>query len=396
MPKKTIVHADVSGKRVLMRVDFNVPFDEGGNITDQRRIDAVLPTIQSVLSRQGRLILISHLGRPAGKPNPALSLEPIARRCGKLLDKDVRFASDCVGESAESVTASLADGGCAVLENTRFHASEEANDEEFSERLAALGDIYCNDAFGCAHRKHASTYGAPAKMAGKPRVIGLLIERELAFLQEAISAPKRPFVAIVGGKKVSDKIVVIRRLLDLCDHVLIGGAMAYTFDLARGVAVGASLVEKDKVDLARSLIQDYPEKLRLPVDSVASTEIADDAETVTTDHGIPDGLMGLDIGPRTRNTYGDLISTAKTILWNGPMGVFEKRPFADGTFEISRTVADATKKGATSIIGGGDSAAAIEAGGFADAMTHISTGGGASLELLEGKPFDCLEILDDA
>ena len=395
MAKKTIDGVDVSAKRVLMRVDFNVPLDDDGKITDDRRIAAALPTIRSVLERGGRLVLMSHLGRPKGKANPATSLRPAAIRLGELLGAEVAFAEDCIGPAAVDAAGALADGQCLLLENTRFHAGEEKNDPGMSARLAELGDVYCNDAFGTAHRKHASTYGAAAAMAGKPRVIGFLMRKELQFLREKIASPDRPFIAILGGKKVSDKIPVIERLLEICDTVLIGGAMSYTFFLARGQTVGNSLVEEDKVELAKSLLARAGDKLRLPVDTVVAKELSDDAATRIVEGNVPDGLEGLDIGPKTREAYQEIVLGAGTIVWNGPMGVFEKKPFAGGTEAVAKAVAEATRTGAVSIIGGGDSAAAVEMLGLADDMTHISTGGGASLELLEGRQFECLDILDE-
>jgi len=394
MPNKTVNDVDVKGKRVLMRVDFNVPI-ENGAITDDRRIAQALPTIKSVIERGGRLILMSHLGRPKGGPDPKYSLKPAASRLGELLSKPVSFADDCIGPAVEKLARDLKDGDVLLLENLRFHPEEEKNDPNFARQFASLGDIYINDAFGTAHREHASTFGAPQAMQGKPRVIGFLIEKELKFLGDALHNPARPFVAILGGAKVSDKIKVIENLLQKGDALLIGGAMANTFLLAQGKRVGKSMVERDKAELAASLLARASGKLKLPVDSVVATEISDDADTTVVEGDIPDDEQALDIGPATCKLFSDEIRKARTIVWNGPMGVFEKEPFADGTQEIAEAVAAATEKnGATSIIGGGDSAAAIEQFGLADKVTHVSTGGGASLEFLEKGHFTTLDILD--
>ena len=393
MAKKTVADVDVKGKRVLMRVDFNVPVEDG-KISDDRRIVQALPTIKDVIQRGGRLILMSHLGRPKKGPEPKFSLKPTVDRLSQLLGKPVQFASDCIGPEVEKQVNSLKDGEVLVLENVRFHPQEEKNDPQFSQQLAKLGDVYVNDAFGTAHREHGSTFGAAQVLAGKPRVIGYLIQKELKFLGEAISHPKRPFVAILGGAKVSDKIEVIKQLLGKADTVLIGGAMAYTFFLAQGKSVGKSLVEKDKVELAASLLKEAGGKIKLPVDTVISDKMSDDAQTQIVEGNIPDHLEGFDIGPKTRKLYADEIAKAKTVVWNGPMGVFEKKPFAAGTKDVAQAVADATAKGAITIIGGGDSAAAIEQMGLAEKVSHVSTGGGASLEFLEKGHFSTLDILD--
>jgi phosphoglycerate kinase len=394
MAKKTVADVDVKGKRVLMRVDFNVPVEDG-KITDDRRIVQALPTIKDVLNRGGRLILMSHLGRPKKGPEPKFSLKPTVDRLSQLLGgKTVQFASDSIGPEVEKQANALKDGEVLVLENVRFHPQEEKNDPQFSQQLARLGDVYVNDAFGTAHREHGSTFGAAQILAGKPRVIGYLIQKELKFLGEAISNPKRPFVAILGGAKVSDKIEVIKQLLGKADQVLIGGAMAYTFFLAQGKTVGKSLVEKDKVELAASLLQQAGGKIKLPVDTVISDKMTDDAVTKVVEGNIPDDMEGFDIGPKTRAMYAAEIAKAKTVVWNGPMGVFEKKPFAAGTQQVAQAVADATSKGAVTIIGGGDSAAAIEQMGLADKVSHVSTGGGASLEFLEKGHFSTLDILD--
>lgn len=394
MPRKTIADVDVKGKRVLMRVDFNVPLD-GATITDDRRIAQALPTIKNVLDRGGRLILMSHLGRPKGGPEPKYSLKPCADRLSQLLGKPVAFVADCIGPDADRTARGLADGQVALLENLRFHKEEEKNDPNFARQLAQLGDIYVNDAFGTAHREHASTFGAPQAMQGRPRVIGFLIQKELKFLGDAVKSPRRPFVAILGGAKVSDKINVIEQLLGKADTVLVGGAMAYTFFLAQGKQVGKSLVESDKVELARGLLAKAGNKLRLPVDSVVAESIDSEDTTVADDNDIPPDQAGFDIGPTTCRLYRDAILGAGTVVWNGPMGVFEKEPFADGTQSIAEAVAQATQKnGAISIIGGGDSAAALEQMHLADKVSHVSTGGGASLEFLENGQFSTLDILD--
>ena len=393
MAKKTVADVNVKGKRVLMRVDFNVPV-EGETITDDRRIVQALPTIKDVINRGGRLILVSHLGRPKKGPEAKFSLKPVAKRLGELLGKPVQFASDSIGPEVEKQAANLKDGDVLLLENVRFHPEEEKNDPAFARQLARLGDVYVNDAFGTAHREHGSTFGAAQVLAGKPRVIGYLIQKELKFLGDAISSPKRPFVAILGGAKVSDKIEVIKQLLGKADTVLIGGAMAYTFFLAQGKSVGKSLVERDKVELAKQLLAQAGGKIKLPVDTVISDKMTDDAQTRVVEGNIPEEMEGFDIGPKTRKLYADEIAKAKTVVWNGPMGVFEKKPFAEGTRAVAQAVADATSKGAVTIIGGGDSAAAVEQMGLADKVSHVSTGGGASLEFLEKGHFSTLDILD--
>lgn len=394
MATKTVKDVDVKGKRVLMRVDFNVPVEDG-KITDDRRIAQALPTIKDVVGRGGRLILMSHLGRPKKGPEAKFSMKPCVERLSTLLGKPVQFANDCIGPEVEKQANALKDGDVLLLENLRFHPEEEKNDPQFAASLAKLGDVYVNDAFGTAHREHGSTFGAAQQLAGKPRVIGFLIQKELKFLGEAISSPKRPFVAIMGGAKVSDKIEVINQLLSKADKLLIGGAMAYTFFLAQGKKVGKSLVEKDKVDLAKELLAKAGGKIVLPIDNVISDKMTDDAQTQIVEGDIPDDREGFDIGPKTRKLYADEIAKAKTVIWNGPMGVFEKKPFAEGTRAVAQAVADATQKsGAVTIIGGGDSAAAVEQMHLSDKVSHVSTGGGASLEFLEAGHFSTLDILD--
>lgn len=393
MASKTVADVDVKGKRVLMRVDFNVPV-EAGQISDDRRITQALPTIKSVIERGGRLILMSHLGRPKGGPEAKYSLKPTVDRLSQLLGKPVAFTSDCIGAEAETAVANLKDGEVLILENLRFHKEEEKNDPNFARQLAKYGDVYVNDAFGTAHREHASTFGAAQALQGKPRVIGFLIQKELKFLGEAVSNPKRPFVAILGGAKVSDKIQVIENLLGKADTLLIGGAMAYTFFLAQGKTVGKSLVEPDQVELANSLLAKAGGKLKLPVDTVVAPSIDSEDTDVAEGGNIPEDQSGFDIGPATCNIYREIILSAGTIIWNGPMGVFEKEPFEDGTQTIAEAVAEATGRGAITVIGGGDSAAAIEQMGLSAKVSHVSTGGGASLEFLENGHFSTLDILD--
>ncbi len=391
MAKKTIRDVEVSDKSILMRVDFNVPL-ENGHITDDRRIVEALPTIRSVLERRGRLILMSHLGRPKGH-DPNLSLRPVAERLSHLLGQPVVFVPQVVGPEVQLQVQQLKPGEVLLLENLRFHPGESAGDEQFASQLAALGDIYCNDAFGTCHRSDASMVAVPRSMRGKPRVVGLLVEKEIRYLGELLQNPERPFVAVLGGKKVSDKIGVIQRLLSICDHVLIGGAMAFTFFAAQGGKVGNSPVEQDKLDLARRLIADGQNKLRLPQDTHCGDDFRSDCNKVIVAAGqIPDGYQGLDIGPETAKRYSELIRHAKTVVWNGPMGVFEMPPFDGGTRAIAVALAESH---AITIVGGGDTAAAIEKFGLANRVTHVSTGGGASLEMLEGKPFPALNEIDD-
>ena len=394
MAKQTIADVDVSGQTVLMRVDFNVPLDDAGAITDDRRIQMALPSIKSVLDRGGKLVLMSHLGRPKGEPDAKYSLKPAADRLGELVDGTVHFAQDTVGDDAAAKLGQLQAGDALVLENVRFNAGEKAGDADFAGKLAAMADVYCNDAFGTCHRTDASMVAVPEAMAGKPRVVGFLVAKEIQYLTDAIANPERPFVAILGGAKVSDKIQVIDNLLGICDKVLIGGAMAYTFSLAQGGSVGGSLVEKDKVDLAKSLIEKGGEKLVLPIDTHCGDDFSGDCNKQVVDAGqIPDGWEGFDIGPKTAEMYAQILKDAKTVVWNGPMGVFEMPPFDEGTKRVAQAIADSD---ATSIIGGGDSAAAVQQLGFADQVSHVSTGGGASLAMLEGQSFAAVELLDNA
>tara|TARA_A100001391_G_scaffold91956_1_gene60704 strand:+ start:1590 stop:2783 length:1194 start_codon:yes stop_codon:yes gene_type:complete len=397
MAKKTIDQTEVAGKTVLMRVDFNVPLNEQNEITDDRRIRMALPSIRSVVDRGGRVILMSHLGRPTGGAgDEKFSLAPAATRLGELLGSPVHFASDTVGEDAHAKAAELKAGEVLVVENLRFNPGEKKGDAEFAGKLAAMADVYCNDAFGTCHREDASMVAVPQAMAGKPRVVGHLVAKEIQYLADAISNPARPFVAILGGAKVSDKINVINNLMGICDAILIGGAMAYTFSLAQGGQVGDSLVEKDKVDLAKELLAKSNGKLHLPVDTHCGDDFGNIAgcnKKVVPAGQIPDGMEGLDIGPETAKKYAEIIKDAKTVVWNGPMGVFEKPPMDAGTRAVAEAVADSD---AISIIGGGDGAAAVEQLGFADRVSHVSTGGGASLAMLEGKAFTAVDLLDEA
>ncbi|MBL6830888.1 MAG: phosphoglycerate kinase [Pirellulales bacterium] len=401
MAKKTVADIDVSGKTVLVRVDFNVPQDDTGAITDDRRIRTAVPTIAKILEGGGRVVLMSHLGRPGGKGfEEAFSLAPVAHKLAELLGRPVTLAGDTGGSDSQAKAAALGEGGVLLLENVRFNKGEKKGDDaDYIAGVAGLADIYVNDAFGTCHRTEASMYGIPKamKQAGKPAVVGFLVEKEIRYLADAIASPQRPFVAIIGGKKVSDKIQVINNLLSVCDSVLIGGAMAYTFSLAKGGKTGKSLVESDKVDLAKELLAKGGEKLVLPTDTHCADDFSSDAAKQVVAAGeIPDDFEGLDIGPETAVRYGEIIRAAKTIVWNGPMGVFEMPPFDAGTKAVADAVADATADGAVTIIGGGDSAAAVEQLGYSEKVSHVSTGGGASLEMLEGKSFDSVDLLDDA
>jgi phosphoglycerate kinase len=390
--KLSIADLDVAEKRVFMRVDFNVPI-ENGRITDDQRITASLPSIQFVISKGGRLILASHLGRPKGKPEPKYSLKPVASRLGELLGRPVQFAPDCVGPEVEAMVAKLSPGGVLLLENLRFHAEEEKNDPAFAKQLAALCDVYVNDAFGTAHRAHASTAGITSYV--KLAAAGVLMQKELEALGHALTKAEKPYVAIVGGAKISDKIELIENFVNIANTILIGGAMAYTFLRAKGIETGKSLVEADKIDLAKELLSKASSKnvsLDLPVDHVVAPGLDSTDTRVTPVAQTPPDRMGLDIGPDTIRTYSAIILKAKTIVWNGPMGVFEKPQFAEGTFAIARAVADST---AFSIVGGGDSAAAVAQSGVESKITHISTGGGAALEFLSGRKLPGVEVLTD-
>ena len=400
MPKLSIRDLPLNEHRVFMRVDFNVPLDEHGRVTDDTRIRETLPTIEYALRHGARLILASHLGRPKGKPNPNMSLKPVAERLRMMLDKElassenVGFCPDCVGPEAEEMAGKLERGQTLLLENLRFHAEEEANDEKFSKQLAKLAHYYVNDAFGTAHRAHASTVGI-TKFVQKSAA-GLLMQKELEYLGRAMEHPEKPFVAILGGAKVSDKIGVIESLLKKVDTLIVGGAMAYTFLKAQGVKVGKSRVEEDKLDLARQILADAKAKgvkFLLPVDHIVADKLEPGAkpQIIAAGQSIPETLMGLDIGPESAELFSEEISRAATIVWNGPMGVFEIPAFAKGTFKVAHAVAD--NAGATSIVGGGDSVAAVKAAGVADRISHISTGGGASLEFLEGKVLPGVEAL---
>ncbi|MGA2987428.1 MAG: phosphoglycerate kinase [Terriglobia bacterium] len=383
MPKLSVRDIDPKGKRIFMRVDFNVPLNDAGEITDDTRIQASLPTIQYIVERGGRLILASHLGRPKGKPNPKMSLKPAAARLAQALGKPVAFAADCIGPEAEAAASALQDGDVLLLENLRFHPEEEKNAPEFAQKLAALAEVYVDDAFGSAHRAHASTEGVTHYLS--PCAAGLLMEKELEYLGKALGHPARPYVAIVGGAKVSDKIELLQNLMKFADSVLVGGAMAYTFLKAQGVEVGLSRVEADKLDLARDLLQ-FAERrsidLRLPLDHIVAEKLdASAVAEVAPTRSIPANRLGVDIGPATRADYAAQIAKAKTIVWNGPMGVFEIPQFAEGTVAIARAVADSS---AISVVGGGDSVAAVKKAGVEAKISHISTGGGASLEFLSG------------
>ncbi|HZJ83033.1 MAG TPA: phosphoglycerate kinase [Clostridia bacterium] len=393
MNKKTIDDIDVKGKKVLVRVDFNVPLDESGNITDDKRIQGALPTIEYLLGQNAKVILMSHMGRPKGEFKPEFSLKVAANRLSELLDSKVTMAEDVIGKSAKSLTQDMKEGEVVLLENLRYHNEETENDPEFAKTLAGFAQIYVNDAFGTAHRAHASTEGVANYL---PAVAGYLIKKELDVMGKALANPERPFIAILGGAKVSDKIGVIENLIEVVDTLIIGGGMAYTFFKARGYEVGKSLLEADKVDLAKSLEEKAKAKgvkLLLPVDNVVAKEFSPDAEhKVVSSDEIPSDWEGLDIGPKSRQLFGEEIKNAKTVIWNGPMGVFEMPAFAKGTQAVAEFMSQCE---GTTIIGGGDSAAAVEQMGYADKMSHISTGGGASLEFLEGKELPGVAALND-
>lgn len=392
--KKTVKDVDVRSRRVLVRVDYNVPLDAQGNVSDDKRITASLPTINYLLEQGARIILCSHLGRPKGEVKKEFSIAPVAKRLKELLPNvNIYFASDCIGEEAQQKAAALKDGEILLLENLRFHKEEEKNDPEFAKKLASLAEIYVSDAFGTVHRAHASTAGVAAYL---PAVAGFLIGKELSIMGGALENPERPFVAILGGAKVADKIGVITNLLNKCDTLLIGGGMAYTFFKAMGYEIGDSLLDAESIDLAKQLMETAKEKgvkLLLPVDTVVAKAFAADAEHMTVaSNAIPAGWQGLDIGEKTRELFAAEIKNAKTVIWNGPMGVFEFPEFAKGTEAVAKACAEC---GGTTIIGGGDSASAVKKLGYADKMTHISTGGGASLEFLEGKVLPGVAALND-
>lgn len=401
MAKTNIDQVDVAGKRVLVRVDFNVPI-ENGAIADDRRIEAALPTIKSIIDRGGKAVLMSHLGRPDGTGfDDSLSMKPVATRLGELLGVGVTVpSSDGVDEASAAAVSAMADGSVILLENMRFHAQEKDGDTTFASKLAAYGDIYVNDAFGTCHRADASMVAVPKAMEGKPRVVGFLVEKELRYFRDVLSDPARPFTVVLGGAKVADKIGAIDAMLERADNVLVGGAMAYTFCKALGQQVGTSRVEADKVPVAKDLIDkaaNLQVDMYLPLDHVCSTKFArigGDVE-VFGQH-IKDGFMGLDIGPQTQSKYAEVIRGSKTVVWNGPMGVFEWAPFAVGSQQVASAIAEATSRGATSIIGGGDTASAVDKFGLADKVTHISTGGGAGLAMLAGERFQSVDLLDDA
>ncbi len=396
MALKTLDALDLAGKRVFIRVDFNVPLDGQGKVTDDARIRAALPTIQYALKHKAKVILGSHLGRPKGKPDDRqkLTLEPAAERLQELLGQDVILADDCVGDGVRKAVKDMKDGQVLLLENLRFHPEEEKNDENFAKDLASLADVWVNDAFGTAHRAHASTAGMARFV--KEKAAGFLIQKEVEYLGKALGHPARPFVAIVGGAKVSDKIKVLENLIAKADAVCIGGAMAYTFLAAQDVPVGKSLVEKDKLELARQILDRAAAKkvdLLLPVDHVCGAEPKETAKrVVVNDRAIPADLMGLDIGPKTLDRYRQRILAAKTVFWNGPMGLFEQKPWAEGTFGVARAMAESP---AVTVVGGGDSAAAVEEAGLVDRMKHVSTGGGASLEFIEGRVLPGIQVLEE-
>ena len=394
---KSIEQLDLAGKRVFIRVDFNVPLDKKTLVVkDDSRIRAALPTIRYAIGKKAKVILASHLGRPDGKVVPELSLENAGDRLSQLLGQDVIFADDCVGDGVKKLAADLRDGQVLLLENLRFHPEEEEDDDEFARQLASIADVYVDDAFGTVHRAHASTVGMVRHLA--QRGAGLLVMAELKHLQPLLKGARKPYLAILGGAKVSDKIKVIEQLLTRVDALLLGGAMAYTFMSARGVGVGSSRVEKDKIDLARRVLEKAKQsrvELVLPVDHVVAREPKGGIETRTVDDPVPDGFLGLDIGPKTAASYQERIARAATVFWNGPMGMFEAPEYAAGTRAVAEALAQATARGVTTVVGGGDSAAAIAEMGLADKVTHVSTGGGASLELLEGRELPGVKVLDD-
>lgn len=396
MNKLTLKDVELEGKNVLMRVDFNVPLKDG-EIGDDNRMIQALPSINHVIDKGGKLILMSHLGRPGGEVDTSLSLKPVAKHLETLVDTKVYFAEDCIGEKATTIIEKAEKGEIILLENVRFHKGEKANDDNFCKQLAAHGDLFCNDAFGSSHRAHSSVAGVTRFL--QPAVSGFLLEKEIKYLNDSINDPDRPFAAILGGAKVSDKIGVIKNLLDKVNTIIVGGGMTYTFYKAKGLPVGDSLLEEDKVKLAADLMEEADTKgikFVLPVDSVIAKEFRNDAESKVVDEdGIEDGWMALDIGPQSSISFGNIIKNAKTVVWNGPMGVFEMENFADGTKAVAQALAEATKLGATTIIGGGDSASAIKQIGLEEAISHVSTGGGASLMFLEGKELPGVLALTD-
>lgn len=411
MAKKTVADIDLKGKKVLMRCDFNVPLDENSRITSDDRIVKAMPTIKHILDNGGALILMSHLGRPKGKHDPKLSLVPVAKRLSELLGKEVVFAKDCIGEEVKEKVRDLQPGYCMLLENLRFHKEETIKDKAakedtqlrkakdgFAKQLAELADVYANDAFGTTHRDNASMYTVPSIMEGKPKVIGFLVEKELQFIGETIANPEKPFVAILGGAKVSDKLGVIENLIEKVDSILIGGAMAYTFFKAEGRGVGKSLCEDGFLDKASELLEEAKKlecEIVLPVDDVIAKEIKPGAESKVVTGEIDSDWQGVDIGPETRKLFAEKLQDVKTVVWNGPMGIFETPPFDEGTKAVANAVAEATSSGARSVIGGGDSASAVKAMGLEEKVSHVSTGGGASLEMLEGKDFKSLQVIDE-
>lgn len=398
MNKLSIDNVELKGKRVLVRVDFNVPLDENLKITDDRRITSALPTINKIINEGGKAILMSHLGRPKGQPKPEFSLKPVAVRLGELVETKVGFADDCIGENVKNIVNKMNDGEVLLLENLRFHSEEEKNNPDFAKQLAELGDVYINDAFGSAHRAHASTEGVTKFI--KTCAAGYLMQKELDYLGKAVAEPKRPFTAILGGAKISGKIDVIENLLPKVDNLIIGGGMAYTFFKAKGLEIGTSLLEEDKLELAKELIskaENSNAKFLLPVDVIVSEEFKNESPSEAVDvEKIPSNKMGLDVGPKSIELFNDIIKNSKTVIWNGPLGVFEFPNFANGTNSIANALAEATSNGAITVIGGGDSASAIKKAGLEDKVTHVSTGGGASLEFLEGKILPGVAALTDA
>ncbi len=397
MAKLTIDKLELAGKRVLVRVDFNVPLNSELNVTDDTRIRAALPTIKKIIDSGGKTILMSHLGRPKGEISESMRLKPAAQRLAELLGTDVKILDNCIGEEVEKAVNNMSNGDVVVLENLRFHKGETKNDPEFAKKLARLGDVYVNDAFGSAHRAHASTEGVTKHF--NQCAAGYLIQKELKYLGGAIENPKRPFVAILGGAKISGKIDVIDNLIGTVNSLLIGGGMAYTFFKAQGLSIGKSLLEEDKIDVAKKVMEKAKKnnvEILLPVDNIIAQKISDDAETKTTDTAeVPEGWLGVDIGPKTITKFEDVISNANTVVWNGPMGIFEQEKFSNGTMAIAKTLANRTETGAISVVGGGDSVAALAKASLTNKITHVSTGGGASLEFLGGLKLPGIHALTD-